>query len=84
MKTESAGPFYSTLAPRGRTNIPVLVRRALGIEAGDVIEYIPSGDHVIIRRAPLDVLAEPRSASVSPAQMRATAAAAAAHARSKR
>jgi|GEM_PF-5220403 len=84
MKAKPAEAFYSTLAPRGRTNIPVIIRRALGLEAGDAIEYIPAGDQVIMRRAPAGIFDEPRSASISVAQIRSTAAAAAAHARSRR
>ena len=42
--------LYSTVTARAQTTLPSGVRKALGIEAGDKIEYSIEGDYAVIRR----------------------------------
>lgn len=43
--------LYSTVTARAQTTLPSGVRKALGIGAGDKIEYQIEGDRAVIRRA---------------------------------
>lgn len=40
---------YSTITSRGQTTLPVAVRRALDLKAGDRIIYEIQGDSVVVR-----------------------------------
>jgi AbrB family looped-hinge helix DNA binding protein len=43
---------HSTVAGKGQTTIPGAIRAALGIKAGDKLEYVVNGDHAAIRVHP--------------------------------
>jgi AbrB family looped-hinge helix DNA binding protein len=47
----------STLTSRGQTKIPKPIREALGLQAGDRIEFILGDDHVLLRPARADISA---------------------------
>lgn len=44
--------LHSTVTTKGQTTIPGEVREALGIKAGDRLQYSVEGDRVIVRRHP--------------------------------
>ena len=41
----------SKVMARGRTSVPAVVRRKLGIGPGSLLEWIEDGDKIIVRRA---------------------------------
>ena len=51
--------LYSTVTSRAQTTLPSGVRKALGIEPGDKIEYSIEGDQAVIRRVDEDSEADP-------------------------
>jgi AbrB family looped-hinge helix DNA binding protein len=70
---------HSTVTSKGQTTIPGEVRAALGIRAGDRLEYRIKADHATIRvhpgtRALSGVLASRKGKGMSFAQVRAAAA----------
>jgi antitoxin PrlF len=44
--------IQSRITSKAQTTVPQAVRRALGIRAGDVLEYVIDGDRVVLRKAP--------------------------------
>jgi len=45
----------STLTSRGQTTIPKSIREALGLQAGDRIEFLVEAGEVVLRRATADI-----------------------------
>jgi len=41
---------YSTVTRNGRTTLPVAIRAALKVHAGDTLEFTIEGDHATIRK----------------------------------
>jgi antitoxin PrlF len=69
---------HSTLTRKGQTTIPVEIREALHIKAGDRLEYILEGDKVSLRVHPglsalKGILAGKKGKSMSIAQIRQAA-----------
>lgn len=42
----------ATVTSKGQVTLPVAVRRALGIAAGDKLTFSISGDHAVVRPTP--------------------------------
>ena len=79
---------HSTVTSKGQTTIPETIRRALGIKAGDKLEYTVEGESATIRvypgvRSLKGALASKKGAGMSFAQIREAAADAAAEERSR-
>lgn len=73
---------HSTLTSKGQTTIPLQIRKALGIKAGDKLEYLLEGDRIVMRvhpgtRALKGILASKKGKGMSFAQIREAAAKAA-------
>jgi AbrB family looped-hinge helix DNA binding protein len=73
---------HSTITSKGQTTIPGDIRKALGIRAGDRLEYVAEGDRALIRvhpgtRSLKGVLASKKGKGMSFAQIREAAAKAA-------
>jgi AbrB family looped-hinge helix DNA binding protein len=46
----------STITSKGQTTIPVLIRKELGISAGDEIIFEKKNDEIVVRKArPIDI-----------------------------
>jgi antitoxin PrlF len=43
--------LHSTVTARAQTTLPSGVRKALGIQPGDRLEYVIEGNHAVIRKA---------------------------------
>lgn len=43
--------LQSKVTSKGRTTVPVQVRRALEMRAGDRIEFVLAGDHAVLRKS---------------------------------
>ena len=71
---------HSTMTSKGQTTIPGEIREALGIKAGDRLEYEVQGDHVSVRvhpgtKALKGALASDKGRGLSFGQIREAAAA---------
>lgn len=69
---------HSKVTSKGQTTIPGTIRKALGIEPGDKLEYVLEGDHATIRvhlgtRSLKGVLSSKKGKSMSFAQIREAA-----------
>ena len=70
--------LHSTVTSKGQTTIPGGIRRALGIQPGDRLDYVVQADHVVLRVSPgtqalQGALASQKGKGMSFAQIRAAA-----------